>query len=232
MEVEILHTTLTLSVDTGAAVTVITESALDQFNLPIEKTRAGATSASGHGMQCRGEALIPFRILGKSCPHDVLVLADLNCGCAGLLGLDFFTKYRGDVIVTEQKATFPHGSIAVRPVRPQDSNLVNLLKVLVQIGKGNQEFALESELYRPVKAVIACRLGNSDAESQVGTGPKISPTSQVGTGPKVSPTGSVKGKHSCQSDIGNVTKDESESSRRSELPLRDKVPKELNKIEF
>jgi hypothetical protein len=61
-----------------------------------------------------GQTLIHLHSHGLYLPHDALVIDSSQANFLGLLGLDFVTKYRADVLVSERILALPQGRLPLR----------------------------------------------------------------------------------------------------------------------
>jgi hypothetical protein len=75
------------------------------FNGPVK-------SASGHFVTISGQTTLPIIAQGCYLPQDALVIDSSHANFAGLLGLGFVKKYRGNVLESDKVLELPH----VRPV--------------------------------------------------------------------------------------------------------------------
>ncbi|KAF4514023.1 UNVERIFIED_CONTAM: hypothetical protein B566_EDAN019119, partial [Ephemera danica] len=107
--------TINFVVDTGAAVTIIRHNVAAQLNLKIEPYHSLVRSASGHEIDILGQTFLPIFAHGFYLPHDALVLDSTQNQFCGLLGLDFITKYRGDLLISERALLLPHARLPLEP---------------------------------------------------------------------------------------------------------------------
>jgi hypothetical protein len=135
LDVNVGHETWTMMVDTGAGVTIFTNDVFRKLNLDISPTATSATGVSGHAVQVICEAVIPFQLRDVAVPHDSIIIATSLGPSHGLLGLDFFTKYAGNVLVTERVAEFPFGRFILRRNGEGKVPRINIVKTEATAGE-------------------------------------------------------------------------------------------------
>jgi hypothetical protein len=124
--VEIHSRTFSFIVDTGASLTVLQDYIAKQLHLDITPYSSPVHSASGHHVSIQGQTFLPLYCYGHYLPFHAIVIDAPGAAFAGLLGLDFITKYKGDVLVTENVLRLPD----VRLPLHKKNNLPNTVNVV------------------------------------------------------------------------------------------------------
>jgi hypothetical protein len=114
LDVNVGHETWLMMVDTIAGVTIITNDVYRKLNLDISPTSTWVSGVTVHALQVIVEAVIPFQLRDVAVLHDSIIIATSLELYHGPLGLDFFAKNAGNVLVTESVAEFPFGRIILR----------------------------------------------------------------------------------------------------------------------
>jgi hypothetical protein len=133
-----------MMVDTGAGVIIFTNDVFRNLNLNISPTATLASGVSGHAIQVIGEAVIPFELGDVAVPHDSIIIATSLGPYHGLLGLDFFAKYAGNVLVTERVAEFPCGRFILRRNGEKKVPRINIVRTGAAAGE-NRTMQRESK---------------------------------------------------------------------------------------
>lgn len=109
-----------LLVDCGSDVSAIRRDVVQELGLIYTPADPAIRSASGHRIDVVGEVALILRLGDLTFRHDFAVVDVQNTSWFGLIGTDFLARYQGDIIISQQRLSFPQGSLPLVPRTPLD----------------------------------------------------------------------------------------------------------------